>query len=79
MKFRVFWDVLLCSQIDVDQRFRGACCLHQGDESPISTVLISTLKMTTEMFLEMLVFSPLIQLTRLVAREYFIIFIILYY
>jgi hypothetical protein len=57
MKFRVFWDVLLCSKIDVDQRFRGACCLHhQGDESSISTELISTLKTRTEMFLEMLVF-----------------------
>jgi hypothetical protein len=28
MKFRVFWDVLLCSLTDVDRRFRGACCLH---------------------------------------------------
>jgi hypothetical protein len=35
MKFRVFWDVLTCSQIDVDRRFRGLCCLHrQGDERP---------------------------------------------
>jgi hypothetical protein len=33
MKFRVFWDILPHSQIDVDQRFRGACCLHhQGDD-----------------------------------------------
>jgi hypothetical protein len=32
MKLRVFWDILPCSQIDVDRRFRGACCLHhQGD------------------------------------------------
>jgi hypothetical protein len=30
MKFRVFWDVLR-SQMDVDQRFRGACGhQHQG-------------------------------------------------
>jgi hypothetical protein len=28
MKFRVFWDILPCSQIDVDRSFRGACCLH---------------------------------------------------
>jgi hypothetical protein len=28
MKLRVFCDVLPCSQIDVDRRFRGACCLH---------------------------------------------------
>jgi hypothetical protein len=33
-KFKVFWDVLPCSQIDVDLRFRGACCLHhQGDDN----------------------------------------------
>jgi hypothetical protein len=33
MKFRVFWDVLPCSQVDVYRRFRGAYCLHhQGDE-----------------------------------------------
>jgi hypothetical protein len=32
-KFRVFWDVLQCSQIDVDRCFRSACFLHyQGDE-----------------------------------------------
>jgi hypothetical protein len=23
MKFRFFWDILPCSQIDVDRRFRG--------------------------------------------------------
>jgi hypothetical protein len=28
LKFRVFWDVLPYSQIYVDRRFRGACCLH---------------------------------------------------
>jgi hypothetical protein len=33
-EFRVFWDVLPCSQVDVDRRFRGAYCfLHQGDET----------------------------------------------
>jgi hypothetical protein len=33
LKFRVFWDVLPCSQVDVGQRFRGSYCLHhQGDE-----------------------------------------------
>jgi hypothetical protein len=31
MKFKVFWDILTCSQVDVDRRFRGAYCLyHQG-------------------------------------------------
>jgi hypothetical protein len=28
MKLRVFWDVVPCSQVDVDRRFRGAYCLH---------------------------------------------------
>jgi hypothetical protein len=38
MKFKVFWDVLPCSQIDVDRRFRGACCLHhQGAERTSET------------------------------------------
>jgi hypothetical protein len=33
MKFRVSFDVLPCSQVDVDQRFRGVYCLHhQGGE-----------------------------------------------
>jgi hypothetical protein len=33
MKYRVFWDILPCSQIDVDRRFRGASGLqHQGDD-----------------------------------------------
>jgi hypothetical protein len=32
MKFRVFWDVALCSHVDVERGFRGAYCLHhQGD------------------------------------------------
>jgi hypothetical protein len=28
MKFRVFWDILPCSQIHVGRRFVGACCLR---------------------------------------------------
>jgi hypothetical protein len=36
MKFRVFLDVLPCSRVGVDRRFRGAYCLHhQGDESAL--------------------------------------------
>jgi hypothetical protein len=32
MKFRVFWDIAPCSDVEVDRRFRGAYCLnHQGD------------------------------------------------
>jgi hypothetical protein len=29
----VFWDVALCSHVEVDRRFRGVYCHHQGDES----------------------------------------------
>jgi hypothetical protein len=28
VKFRAFWNVLPCSQLDVDRRFRDACFLH---------------------------------------------------
>jgi hypothetical protein len=28
IKFRVFWNVAPCSQVDVDRRFRGVYCLH---------------------------------------------------
>jgi hypothetical protein len=33
LKFRVFWDVASCNDVEVDRRFRGAHCLHhQGDD-----------------------------------------------
>jgi hypothetical protein len=28
MKLRIFWDVLPCSQFNVDRSFRSTCCLH---------------------------------------------------
>jgi hypothetical protein len=28
VKMAVFWDVVLCSLVEVYRRFRGACCLH---------------------------------------------------
>jgi hypothetical protein len=28
LKLRIFWDVLPCSQLNVDRHFRGVCCLH---------------------------------------------------
>jgi hypothetical protein len=38
LKFRVFWDIMPCSQIDVDRRLRCACCLHhQGDTEAART------------------------------------------
>jgi hypothetical protein len=34
LRMAVFLDVVLCSLVDTDQRFKGAYCLHlQGDES----------------------------------------------
>jgi hypothetical protein len=40
LKFRVFWNVLPCSQIDVDRHLRGACCLyHQRPDDGGSTHL----------------------------------------
>jgi hypothetical protein len=33
LKMAVFWVVAPCSLVEVNQRFRGPCCLHhQGDE-----------------------------------------------
>jgi hypothetical protein len=32
-KFIVFWDVKPCSHVEVDQRFRGAYCLHHQGNS----------------------------------------------
>jgi hypothetical protein len=29
-KTAVFWDVAPCSLVEIDRRFRGAYCLHQG-------------------------------------------------
>jgi hypothetical protein len=35
MKMTVVWDVVPCSLVEVEQRFRGARCLHhQGDDDP---------------------------------------------
>jgi hypothetical protein len=35
MKVTAFWDMALCSLVEVDRRFRGAYCLHrQGDHRP---------------------------------------------
>jgi hypothetical protein len=32
MKFSIFWDIALCSQVEVDRCFRGEYCLrHHGD------------------------------------------------
>jgi hypothetical protein len=39
MKFRVFWDVLPCGQVDVDRRFRGAYHLHHRPDDGDSTHL----------------------------------------
>jgi hypothetical protein len=33
MKMTVFWDVVPCSLLEIDRRFRGAYCLHHQDDS----------------------------------------------
>jgi hypothetical protein len=56
MKFRVFWDVMPCSQVDVDRRFRGVYWLHHGPLNNFwtdwwiwmkSCLEVKTLKMTS--------------------------------
>jgi hypothetical protein len=43
MKFRVFWDVELCSQVGVDRRLSGAYCLnHRGTLKRRSTPNLNT-------------------------------------
>jgi hypothetical protein len=40
LRMAVFWDVVLCSLLDVDRCFREAYCLHhQGDESEIDMMM----------------------------------------
>jgi hypothetical protein len=39
MKIRVLLDVLPCSQVDVDRRFRGAYCLQHSPDDGGSTHL----------------------------------------
>jgi hypothetical protein len=41
MKFRVFWNVLPCSQVDFDQRFRDVYCLHHQGALMMEAVRIS--------------------------------------
>jgi hypothetical protein len=49
MKFRVFWDVASCSQVQVDQRFRGAYCLHHQAmmEAVCTSEMLVNFNMTT--------------------------------
>jgi hypothetical protein len=40
MKMTVFWDIALCSVVDINQCFRGTYCLHhQGYELFISLMI----------------------------------------
>jgi hypothetical protein len=34
-KMAVIWVVAPCSLVEVYQRFRGPCCLHHQDDSPL--------------------------------------------
>jgi hypothetical protein len=37
MNMTVFWDAAACSMVDVNRRFRDACCFHQqGDRSSVN-------------------------------------------
>jgi hypothetical protein len=49
MKFRIFWDVAPCSQVDVVRRFRGAYCLHHRpyDESSMRSKTSVNINLTT--------------------------------
>jgi hypothetical protein len=38
VKLKVFWDMLLCGQVDVDRRFRGACCPDDGGSTNLWNV-----------------------------------------
>jgi hypothetical protein len=59
MKFKVFWDVLPCSQIDVDRRFRGAYCLHhQGDLIALMMKAVRTSEMSVNIYLTTQHYSP---------------------
>jgi hypothetical protein len=42
MKFGVFWDVAPCSHAEVDQRFRGAYCLHHQDDEALMMESVRT-------------------------------------
>jgi hypothetical protein len=42
MKMTVFWNVARCGLVEIDCRFRGACCLHhQGAELAVRSLAIT--------------------------------------
>jgi hypothetical protein len=52
MKFRVFWDVLPCSEVDVDRCFRGKYCLHHlGDEAVCTSETSVNIYLTTRQYI----------------------------
>jgi hypothetical protein len=34
IKMRAFWDIVVCSLVGIDRRFRGAYCLHHHPNEP---------------------------------------------
>jgi hypothetical protein len=40
MKTTVFWDIVLCSLVEVYWRFRGACCLHHQGSIVLCIIFI---------------------------------------
>jgi hypothetical protein len=39
VKIAVFWVIVLCSLVEVYQRFGGACCLHHQDNELITLMM----------------------------------------
>jgi hypothetical protein len=51
MNVTVFWNVALCSLVEVYQCFRGSCCLnHQGDDEKLFVTMMMEAACTTERF-----------------------------
>jgi hypothetical protein len=51
MKFRILWDVLPCSQVDVDRRFRGAYCLHHQSDAARTSETSIYIYLTTRQYI----------------------------
>jgi hypothetical protein len=49
MQMALFWDVALCSLVEVCRHFRSACCLHhQGDNEKLIVPLMMEAASSTE-------------------------------
>jgi hypothetical protein len=50
MKMIAFWDIVPCSFIEVDQRFRGAYCLHHQGNKCITLMMEAGLTSETSFY-----------------------------